>query len=33
MISAENIDTWCENIDWWYDMYDKFQLAAPGGYF
>ena len=33
MISAENIDTWCENIDWWYDMYDKFQLTAPGGYF
>lgn len=33
MISAENIDTWCENIDWWYDMYKKFNLTAPGGYF
>lgn len=33
MISAENIDTWCENIDWWYDMYEKFDLTAPGGFF
>lgn len=33
MISAENIDVWCENIDWWYDMYKKFDLAAPGGYY
>lgn len=33
MISAENIDVWCENIDWWYDMYKKFDLAAPHGYY
>ena len=33
MISAENIDVWCENIDWWYDMYKKFDLTAPGGYY
>jgi hypothetical protein len=33
MISAENIDVWCENIDWWYDMYKKFDLAAPNGYY
>lgn len=33
MIAPENIDTWCENYDWWMEMYEKHDLTYPGGLF
>ena len=33
MIAAENIKSWCKNIDWWYEMFKKFDRVRPEGYF
>ena len=30
MIAPENVETWCENYDWWMEKYKQYDLTAPG---
>lgn len=32
MISPENVESWCENYQWWLDMFEKHKITTPTFY-